>query len=711
MSFLGDAAYQVYLEQINSIRDGLLGTGPVYGTNSGDTKSMLYYLEVKALALSWLLIEEGHEKKVEKNVKSYYDQIGDFNTSAVMFEEKKQEESNQATKDTYDGIEKDAERLLTESGPIPPTSIETGPTQFTVETPQTKIQTPDNIQKIIDSNPTKEEKTKKFFTEHNVNASEPTGKTYNNEPPIPGEPVKAHDGSYGKAMANSLKFSVPDGNGGTKTYFKSWATLDNKPDQATHGTPNEPFTEKLAAMIEEQRKMTPGSYKFFIEKLHGKTADGKFYRKNEITPGKTRDEIPNRMIFPAYIANFNDGYQMSWSDYKFIGRGEKVFVYEETTRSLALEFWIISDYSADLLIKGIEDFQKLTTGASASSRDNKLDATVSNLTKTANTPPANLFNSSGEAFAPNEQPVSDDEKFKELKRLKPDWGGGTTPDNSYVRGDRTGFVQAQYSGTPEQLWARYTFLAQCCYAWYRKDGKMKEQPFVRLRIGDFFDVVAKIDSLQFSTEDFDMDLNPSIIGVIPMGVKVSMSLTIVHEDEPTSEYPRFYHRADYDGLNVNPYALPANIQDVSKNLDSVLDKNEVKSPVSSISSLTDYGKEQLSFPNDQKAVLESLKSFSGSLTDLSDSVSSLKDLKKGEKLKEAIKAAKRISDIAKLVDVQKIKDTKKSIDTGEIPPLKNPTSLANTPIADNFKSADIPKTENIAEPTKSLFQQFKTPKP
>lgn len=706
-SFAKDAAYQVYLEQINSVRNGLLNWGPVNGTKPSDIKNMLYFLEVKALSAGWVALSESHEKKVNSEVGNYYNDVANKGKVLQSSSIESQKIKNNEVKATYTEQDKHRVDLLTNSGPIPPTEIETGQTQFTPAHPGTKIKPPANVQKILDTNPAAEEKAKKFFLEHNVNTTEPSGLALNDELPKPGEPVKSHDGSYGQAIANSLKFVLPDGNGGTKTYFKSWATKDNRPDPATHGTPDEPFTDKLNEMLEQQRRMTPGSYKFFIEKLHGKTVDGKFFKKNEITPGQTRDQIPNRMVFPAYIMNFNDGYQMSWSDYKFIGRGEKVFVYEETTRSLALEFWMMSDFSADLLVKGIEDYQKLTVDPTASSRESKLDDTISNLSKTAHTPPANLFNASGAAFSPDKQPVNDDEKFKELTRIRPDWGEGTTPNSSYLRGDKTGFIQGQYSGTPEQFWARYTFLAQCCYAWFRKDGKMKEQPFVRIRIGDFFDVIAKIDSLQFTTDDFDMDLNPSVVGAIPMGTRVAMTLTIVHEDEPTSEYPRFYHRADFDGLNVNPYALPENIQEISKNLDSVLDKHEVKSPVSSISSLTDYGKGQTAFPNDQKAVLESLKSFSGSMTSLSDSASAFKDLKKIEKLKEALKAAKRISDISRLVDVGKIKDVKKHINVGDIPPLKNPTSLANTPIKDNFKSAETPKLTDVAEPVKSAFPLFK----
>jgi hypothetical protein len=712
MSFLDDAAKQLlYQDQITNLRNGLLGNGPTNGHNKADLDSMKYFLEVKALAAVMVFAETKQAEKADKANTSYYQQLEDFNKNSTIADEvKSQGVANDTTKKYYDDLLNTGPRLVDESQQVAPLDPEKGATQFVPANSAAKMQTPDNVQAIIDKNPDAEAKTKKFFTESNVNATPPSGAAGDGTLPIPGEAVKTQDGSYGQAMSNSLKFSVPDGNGGTRTYFKSWATKDNKPDPNTHGTPDEPYTDKLNAMLEEQRQGTPGSYKFFIEKLHGKSIDGKFYRKNEITPGMTRDQIPNRMVFPAYIMNFNDSYALSWADYKFIGRGEKVYIYEETTRSMALEFWMMSDFSADLLIKAIEDYQKLTTGDSQSNSNSKLDATTSSLSKTQNTPPGNLFDASGKAHEPDKQPVEDSEKLKELQRIRPDWGEGTTPNSSYTRGDKTGFVQGQYSGTPEQFWARSTFLAQCCYAWYRKDGKLKEQPFVRIRIGDFFDVIAKIDSLDFTNEDFDMDLNSSVVGAIPMGVRVAMRLTIVHEDEATSEYPRFYHRKDFDGLNVNPYALPENLQETSKNMDSTLDKNESKSPVASISGLTDYGKAQTEFPKDQKAVQESLKSFGGSLKDLQDSAGSLKDLKKGEKLKEALKNAKRLLDISKLFDVEKIKDVKKHIDVGDIPPLKNPTSLANTPIADSFPPVAVPKVQDIPEKGQSLFPQFKNAK-
>lgn len=679
MSVGTDIAYQAYLEQINSLRNGLLGTGPVLGTNAGDAESALYYAKVKTLSATFVGVEEVHAKVAEARTEDYYKQIDDF---------------NKGVKET--------------SGLVPLDEIETSPTQFTPASPQPKIKVPDNVQKdVLDKAPDQAKKVQSYFENHNPNVAH-NSLAYNGFPAEPGEDVPGHNGDLGKQLANQLKFTVPDGKGGTLTYFKSWATKDNKPDQNTHGTPDNPYTDKLNAMLEEQRKMTPGSYKFFIEKLHGKTIDGKFYKKNEIKPGQTRDQIPNRMVFPAYIMNFNDGYAVNWADYKFIGRGEKAYVYEETTRSLTLDFWMMSDFSADLLVKAIEDYRKLLSTPTQATKDNKLDATKPGQGRTQNTPPGNITNPTGQVHEPNKQPVEESEILKELQRIRPDWGEGTTPTSSYIRGDKTGFIQGQYSGTPEQFWARSTFLAQCCYAWYRKDGKMKEQPFVRVRIGDFFDVVAKIDSLDFTTEEFDMDLNPSVIGAIPMGVKVSMRLTIIHEDEPTSEYPRFYHRADYDSTNNNPYCLPENLQETSKNMDSVLDKNEVKSPVSSVSSLTNYGNLQTMFPNEAKAVLNTLKDFDTSLSKLTNAGNSFKDLAKGEKIKEVLKNALRVSNISKLVDISKIKDIKSSIDLGELPSLKNPTSLANTPVLSNFPVASIPKIQDIPEVKQSLFPQFKT---
>jgi hypothetical protein len=610
------------------------------------------------------------------------------------------------------------EQQVADSAPLPPeTPEDTQDVAFKSANAWEKIVPP--VVPSLETAKAAADDNNKFYRSSNVNINDPPVEAGNDTPAQPGQPVKGHDGSLANKFNNTTTFEVPDGNGGSIKYFKSWATKDGKADLSTTGTANEPFNQKLNAMLEAERKTTPGSYKFFIEKLHGKSVDGKFYKKNLITPGQTRDQIPNRMVFPAYIMNFNDNYQVTWGDYKFIGRGEKSYVYEETTRSMKIEFYMMSDFSADVLLKAIADFQESNNSSKAASNLGKLDATVASKVKTQFPKLQGVIDSKGKAVDVGKQPLSDSEIYDELQRIKPDWGDGTTPNSSYIRDNKAGFIQGSYSGTPEQLWARYTFLAQCCYAWYRKDGKLKEQPFVRIRIGDFFDVIAKVDTLDFQQDEFDMDLNPSTVGVIPMGVKVAMSLTIIHEDEPSSDYPRFYWRKDFDGLNVNPYSAPENIRETSRNLDSTLDKNDA----SGASKPPGSG----AFPMGIKMVQESLKNnnvTNSSVTALGSSVVNLQQQKQvvtnqfgksigtlhssgnstqgkvtQEQIKSALVNAKRLNDINQAIDISKIKSL--------IPPLSS--GIANNSPTDTYPKASIPTTTPLPESGQSLFPQFKSP--
>lgn len=679
-----DVIYQQYLQQVNNLRNGLLGNGPVNGTNAGDNETKDYYNKVAVLGAAMTGLEVAQQTLMDKKTDNYYKGLEDYS---------KQWEVEMK----------------------PPDEVETGVTQFPVETPQPKIKAPDSVQEFIDKNNEVAPDVEKYFKANNVNTYDLTNLANNDTPSEPGQAVPGHSGEYGQTLSNSLKFVVPDGKGGSQTYFKSWVLPNGQPDPNTHSTPNEPMTEKINAMLEEKRRKTPGSYKFFIEKLHGKSVDGQFYKKGPIKEGLKRTDLPNRMVFPAYISKFNDSYATFWGDYKFVGRGEKVFAYEETTRTMQLEFYIMSDFSADVLVKAIDDYNALLKDPNASNSNSSLNATTPNLQSTYETP--NIDSST-----PSNKQATDLEIMKELQRIWPDWGTGTTPDPSLSGASRTGFVQGVYSGTPEMLWSRMTFLAQCCYAWYRKDGKMKEQPFVRVRIGDFFDVVAKIDSLNFTQDEFDMDLNPSVVGVVPMGTIVSMSLTIIHEDEPTSEYPRFYHRADFDTPDTLGY-VPESLSENSDTLDSTLDKNKSNSPVAFLSRLSEQGREKLNFPKDIKAVQSSLANFGGSLKGLQGLSSNSLNLSNVEKVKELLSNAKRLADISEKLNVEKLKDVKPTFDLGEL--KKTIGSMSNSNISDvTSTTGNLSTKQNVitmnpdkvdytkqAAGNKKLFPQFSQPNP
>jgi len=296
--------------------------------------------------------------------------------------------------------------------------------------------------------------------------------------------------------------------------FKSWIKYDknNNPtfDENNTFSPQNTYSDIVNKVLQNSTRADyPGSYKFFIEQLHGRYSNGVPYKKNPIKSTANSDipvELTNRMVFSAYIQNYNDSYSSSWNDYNFLGRGESSPIYQKTSRDLTLEFFILADYSANYM------------------------AAMENL---------NLLLD------------RDKLQLKTLLNQKYNWGLGQIQDPNVKDGQRTGIhVPGSYSDTPDTLWKKITFLAQCCYPYYRVDGKMKEQPFVRIRIADFYDVIATIESLSYDLNVFDdgvmIDFNPSTAGNIPLGMKVTMRCKIFHDAEPSSTFHGFYWRKEFD---------------------------------------------------------------------------------------------------------------------------------------------------------------------
>lgn len=679
MSTLTDALYDQYLSQINQVRNELLahaGFNGVNGPTKVDKETANYYSKVSEISTLFVGAEAAQQEHANNKIKKYYDPT----TGTV----EKQFEELQALEKPLSQINQEVDQYYTDLNDYSSTLYEDGGFGLSKEEMADKIS--------------------KYFKDNNVNEFK-TGDPNLTKVSLPGDNIPGHDRSVGEGIANQTSFNI----GGTQNQdaqviSKSWSRVP-KGTIKQLGTPQAPFTERLGEMLEELRKSapTPGSYKFFIEKLHGKSFGGQFFKKNPIKPGATPIDMPNRMVFPAYISAFNDSYDSSWGDYKFIGRGEKVYTWEETTRSLTLEFYMISDYSADLLLAAIEDARK----SQQSKQTNTIDGKNGNLSKTVNVPNSQLINNIKNKVnsKPNEHPIDDNEKLKDIQRVFPDWGSGTSPDSVYLRGQLNGFVPGQISGTPEQLYERATFLAQCMYGWYRKDGKLKEQPFVRVRIGDFFDVICKINSLNLTEDEFDLDLNPSNVGEIPTAIKVSMNMTIVHEDEPSSEYRRFYHRKDYDKEDLN--FVPDSGKSTSFFKDGALDNNQSKSPISRLDSLSAHGEGPTDFPKSALAQQEALGNFDKSIQDLGLSSQSLNDVKKRETLKKALTNAKRLLEINQLLDLGQVKDVKgfESKFRDDSKPNISTTSESNTPPTSLFKQAD---TEKLASKGKLLFPKFKS---
>lgn len=648
---VGAAAEQAALEQIRLLKNTLTG-GAGLATDGSSSQpppaTLKYYAKLKALGLLYVGLESVIKVRADKKTDKYY-------------------------KET---VPKHAKASQQQPEPTPPGGSEYIPTRLLFDS--TKIKDPEKVtseypfanknEKVANPDPNEilragpgespydkgtytptelSQKVEKFYLDNNDNAgaklSTPSGQeiTMPTTMPVPGEEVAGHSGLIGESFANATEFTVTNGNGQTQKLVKSWILPNGKPNTATHGTLEQTYLDKVSNMLEGRNKTTVGSYRFFIEKLHGKSVDGSWNKKNPIKPGAEREDMPNRMVFPAYIVNFNDAYDVTWNPYDFHGRGESVYIYKGTARSLTLEFYMMSDFSSELLLNAIKEAEEIQESKGAGS---SLDGVREKLAKTT-------------IATPNQSSknVTDNERLEQMasKTIMGDWGNGTGGITTYVKGDKTGFIEGQYSGTPEMLWHRMTFLAQCCYGWYRNDGKLKEQPFIRVRIGDFFDCIAKINSMQHSTDEFDMDLNPSTtVGALPMGIKVSMNMTIVHEDEPSSTYNKFYHRLDRDDNGEDH--TPIGSKETSSTMDSVLDVNVAKSPASFNSTVSNAGQDKMKFPKESKIGLQEALKFNKSLGALDKSKTNLKDFAKREKLKEVFQNAKNLLSLKSKTDSEKV---------------------------------------------------------
>lgn len=379
--------------------------------------------------------------------------------------------------------------------------------------------------------------------------------------------------------------------------YKSWVKITGgKEEPINHSTGDKTASVRMAPVTNALRQL-PGSYKFFIEKLHGYSDDGTPYEKNPVNnQDATARDYPNRMLFPAYIQTFNDSYSTSFSDYSFLGRPDKVYAYQNTERTMQLTFTILADYSAEIITAAMETLTNTPSQAPqpSASKDGKLRASV-------------VSNPPGATKAENLLSSAEiqQKKLQEFIANAPNWGTGAINVAEILETGKYGTVAGEFSGTPEQLWNRATFLAQCVYPYYRQDGKLKEQPFIRLRIGDFYDLVAKIDSMQFTQDDFDMDLNESeSIGNIPLAITVSMSLTIVHDETPRSNYIRFYHRKDFD-INTKEYR-PESTKKSSIYKDEALDifAQKYKKTKNNVDTMPEEAEQYLEAVDKFSAVLE-----------------------------------------------------------------------------------------------------------
>lgn len=403
--------------------------------------------------------------------------------------------------------------------------------------------------------------------------------------------------------------------------FKSWVSYSTNgtpiPNDNNSFTPKSPYSSKVEQIIknieaDKHTEIFSGSFKFFIEKLHGRNSKAP-YKKNKIKSTKVKnlnsipEELSNRMVFAAYIDNFYDDYSVSWNEYNFLGRGEGVPVYKSTKRSLTLVFDIISDHSAEYML-ALERLQNQTA-----TKENGLSEDI--LNKILNT--------------------------------TTDWGDGYqggvvthTADGNRISSHIPGLI----SDTPEGLWTKLTFLAQCVYPFYRPDGKMKEQPFVRIRIADFYDVVGTIESISVELNETDgvqMDLNPSSLGNIPLFAKVNMKLTIYHDYEPSSTFYGFYHRKEFDKGTIDKVTGKGlTTTQPTKNSPSQFIPTDIKDSLLEMPA---------GFESYFKGLNEDLKNFKKNFSSLKNSGLKLKDALFKEKFKESIESYNKITVTARQI--------------------------------------------------------------
>lgn len=714
-NFANDQLYKAYEGQVRGLREALLGNKISYvtnGNNASDRATKAYNTKVFAYSLALQYLNQARQIKIEERVdKTYKTQDETIISDALKQQQRAVETGKEATKEYYANLDKQAEN-----------------------TASTNISFQGALDKEVDyhyldinkraaeleglkfknwegnkaaTNADNEKQTKKFWEdkrgpdelsrELSSSGFESTKESF----PQPGSEITTQSTENGIKFVNRASYEA-NNNGRKETIFRGW-TKGGVPDPDKYSTPANPMSEKVARMVEEYRRVTPGAYKFFIEKLHGRSVSGASYGKNPIVEGKTRSDYPNRMLFPAYINAFNDSYDASWSSYSFIGRGEDVHVYQKTSRKLALDFYIISDFSAELLLNAIEEERSNNNPIVKATADGKLNFSKGDLNKSSFTSVKDMaVNAAKNGTVGGLKALSKEDTLSELQRLLPDWGSGAYPIPGIVDGEYTGTVGGQVSGTPEMLWARLTFLAQCIYPWYRKDGKLKEQPFVRVRIGDFIDCVAKIDSLSLGEYDqFDMDLNPSSVGAIPMGVKVALSMTIVHEEEPTSNYSRFYWRKDFD-KEAYDY-VPLGLSETSTTLDPTLDAKKTGSAISDKDPGSSYGETSGSFPKEQIQNQEEKSKFSSSMKKLKESAGNLNS-NKTSMLKTALLAAKRLLEAKAMSEASLLKNVNPEQLTGAAGALKDNSSKIKSLVPRSQEDPSSPDEKPRTKKTK-LFKQ------
>lgn len=626
-------------------------------------KTALLYAEMAALSLAFVTTSKMLKVKMNKRIKK------DQEHTAEISEKYRDEEEHT--------IEKDHKRVDDKINNQDSSKL-FGTVQSAVDS-YLKIEVPDDSKYEIPKSTDIGDRGN-FFGHTDATKQANSGKNAQatNGTPIPtfpifGQPFDNLTQAITDKMNNLTEFETSKEDAAVKTnkLYKGWVVQDKNgkwiPDPIRTFTPNTPFSEVISKTMKAEyskpTKQPPGTVKFFIEKLHGRYADGSTYQKGkiesqyEVSGGNGQNNLSNRMIFPAYIDNFNDSFSSQWSSYSFIGRGEDVPIYKSTKRTMTLSFSIIADYSIDLL----SAMEKVYTELNQKSQY--------------------------------------DVRLEEILKSTQDYGLGyvAVPGREGTGQLIGSHIPGKYSDTTETLWSKMTFLAQCMYPFYRSDGKMKEQPMIRLRLGDFYDVVGYMENMTVDTSEYDntLDLNPTAIGNIPFAAKINMSIAVFHDNEPASNFYGFYHRREFDSGEMDPITG----ENISKDSKGVIAEGSQKnSPLSfNMGSLNEKLTEMPAILKKTETFKNSLMDFKTNFGELSKIGLNLQEKLRKEKIAKAMKSYVRVSEVAN--QLRGLYGLSQSKETGGIPDnlggLANDIKSGNSNALINFGSITEQSNMNV----------------
>jgi hypothetical protein len=453
---------------------------------------------------------------------------------------------------------------------------------------------------------------------------------------------------------------------GIQTQSTNGGALDQlkklKPAQADKtkffGTPEHPMSEYTKEVLKTANITAPtGTYKFFIEKLHGRYGDSAQtpFKLNPVTDqveqykgGPDGMNYQNRKVFAAFIDNYNDSYSAEWSSYNFLGRAEAVPVYKATSRRITMEFTVLTDHS----VQQLAALDQLNQDIKGATDDELLE------------------------FLLNNDVIH--------------WGKGTYVNDAKSRILGNGVTT--YYDTPETTWQKLTFLAQCVYPYYRTDGKMKEQPMIRMRIADFYDVICYINNLSIRLDPFDVpyiDFNNSYLGEQPMGFKVTLDATIIHDYEPSSEFYGFYHRKQFDQAGEDGYKARVWGLGLSKNADTLTKLLKKNSPLSIKDVYNMKNPQDLLKTTDFQEIQENVRIFKENFKGLSDKTGNLFEQVRKIKLKNIFDAIKNIKENKEFFDALKAVGSKFTETVGAGASIAQGAKNKVTQVNQNLKAAGI----------------------